>query len=155
MTIKPGSKPATHWMNLALDQARQAQSVAEVPIGAVIVRDDEIIGVGYNQTISRCDPTAHAEIVAIRAAAKYVGNHRLVGADMYVTIEPCTMCAGALVQARIARLIFAAAEPRAGAVISSSRVLENPGLNHRVEIESGLCQAEAAELMAGFFRVRR
>ncbi len=155
MTIKPGSKPATHWMNLALDQARQAQSVAEVPIGAVIVRDDEIIGVGYNQTISRCDPTAHAEIVAIRAAAEKIGNHRLVGADMYVTIEPCTMCAGALVQARIARLIFAAAEPRAGAVISSSRVLENPGLNHRVESESGVCQAEAAALMAGFFRVRR
>ena len=142
-------------MNLALDQARQAHAMAEVPIGAVIVRQGEIIGVGYNQTISHCDPTAHAEIVAIRAAAKYVGNHRLVGADMYVTIEPCTMCAGALVQARIARLIFAAAEPRAGAVIWSSRVLENPGLNHRVEIESGLCQAEAAELMAGFFRVRR
>ena len=110
---------------------------------------------GFNQTISHCDPTAHAEIVAIRAAANHVGNHRLAGADMYVTIEPCTMCAGALVQARIARLIFAAAEPRAGAVTSSARVLENPGLNHRVEIESGLCQAEAAELMAGFFRVRR
>jgi len=119
------------------------------------VRQGEIIGVGFNQTISHCDPTAHAEIVAIRAAARYLGNHRLAGADMYVTIEPCTMCAGALVQARIARLIFAAPEPRAGAVTSSARVLENPGLNHRVEIESGPCQAEAAELMAGFFRVRR
>ena len=142
-------------MNLALDQARKAHAMAEVPIGAVIVRQGEIIGVGFNQTISHCDPTAHAEIVAIRAAANHVGNHRLAGADMYVTIEPCTMCAGALVQARIARLIFAAAEPRAGAVTSSARVLENPGLNHRVEIESGLCQAEAAELMASFFRVRR
>ena len=124
-------------MNLALDQARKAHAMAEVPIGAVIVRQGEIIGVGFNQTISHCDPTAHAEIVAIRDAAKYLGNHRLAGADMYVTIEPCTMCAGALVQARIARLIFAAPEPRAGAVTSSARVLENPGLNHRVEIESG------------------
>jgi tRNA(adenine34) deaminase len=142
-------------MNLALDQARQAEALAEVPIGAVIVRDGEILGVGYNQTIGGCDPTAHAEIVAIRAAARQVHNHRLVGADLYVTIEPCIMCAGALVQARIARLIFAAPEPRAGAVISKNRVLETPGLNHRVEIESGVCQAEAAALMAGFFRVRR
>ena len=144
-----------HWMALALAQARLAASQNEVPIGCVIVLDGAVIGAGFNQTISRCDPTAHAEIVAIRAAATCIGNHRLVGADLFVTIEPCTMCAGALVQSRIKRVIFGAAEPRAGALCSSARVLENPGLNHHVDVVSGICAAQAAILMADFFRVRR
>lgn len=144
-----------HWMDLALGQARQAAGQGEVPIGAVIVLDGQVIGAGYNQTISQCDPTAHAEIVAIRAAAAQLENHRLVGAEMFVTIEPCTMCAGALVQSRIKRVIFAAPEPRAGALCSSARVLENPGLNHRVEVMSGVRAGQAASLMSEFFRVRR
>ena len=111
------------WMDLALVQARQAASQNEVPIGAVIVVDGAVIGAGFNQTISLCDPTAHAEIVAIRAAATYIENHRLVGGELFVTIEPCTMCAGALVQSRIKRVIFGAVEPRAGALCSSARVL--------------------------------
>jgi tRNA(adenine34) deaminase len=143
------------WMDLALAQARQAASQNEVPIGAVIVVDGAVIGAGFNQTISLCDPTAHAEIVAIRGAATHIENHRLVGAELFVTIEPCTMCAGALVQSRIKRVIFGATEPRAGALCSSARVLENPGLNHRVDVVSGIRAAQAAALMADFFRARR
>ncbi|MFT4821810.1 MAG: tRNA(adenine34) deaminase [Candidatus Azotimanducaceae bacterium] len=114
-----------------------------------------VIGAGFNQTISQCDPTAHAEIVAIRAAATLLENYRLVGAELFVTIEPCTMCAGALVQSRIKRVIFGAAEPRAGALCSSARVLENPGLNHRVDVVSGIRAAQAARLMSDFFKDRR
>jgi tRNA(adenine34) deaminase len=143
------------WMDLALDQARQAASRDEVPIGAVIVLGGAVIGAGFNQTISQCDPTAHAEIVAIRAAATQVANHRLVGAELFVTIEPCTMCAGALVQSRIKRVIFGASEPKAGALCSSARVLENSGLNHRVDVVSGIRAAQAAVLMADFFKARR
>jgi tRNA(adenine34) deaminase len=143
------------WMDLALAQASQAASQNEVPIGAVIVLNGAVIGAGFNQTISQCDPTAHAEIVAIRAAATLVENYRLVGAELFVTIEPCTMCAGALVQSRIKRVIFGAAEPRAGALCSSARVLENPGLNHRVDVVSGIRAAQAARLMSDFFKGRR
>ena len=144
-----------YWMARALALASKAESVGEVPIGAVVVLDNEIIGEGYNQTISLNDPTAHAEIVALRQAAKAVANHRVVNADLYVTIEPCTMCAGALVQGRIARLIFGAAEPRAGAVGSSTNVLENSDLNHRVDVVSGVCAQAAASLMSNFFKARR
>jgi tRNA(adenine34) deaminase len=143
------------WMDLALAQAGQAASQNEVPIGAVIVLNGVVIGAGFNQTISQCDPTAHAEIVAIRAAATLLENYRLVGAELFVTIEPCTMCAGALVQSRIKRVIFGAAEPRAGALCSSARVLENPGLNHRVDVVSGIRAAQAARLMSDFFKDRR
>jgi tRNA(adenine34) deaminase len=143
------------WMDLALAQAGQAASQNEVPIGAVIVLNGAVIGAGFNQTISQCDPTAHAEIVAIRAAATLLENYRLVGAELFVTIEPCTMCAGALVQSRIKRVIFGAAEPRAGALCSSARVLENPGLNHRVDVVSGIRAAQAARLMSDFFKDRR
>ncbi|MFT7467997.1 MAG: tRNA(adenine34) deaminase [Candidatus Pseudothioglobus sp.] len=142
-------------MDLALAQAGQAASQNEVPIGAVIVLNGAVIGAGFNQTISQCDPTAHAEIVAIRAAATLLENYRLVGAELFVTIEPCTMCAGALVQSRIKRVIFGAAEPRAGALCSSARVLENPGLNHRVDVVSGIRAAQAARLMSDFFKDRR
>ena len=143
------------WMARALALARQAESVGEVPIGAVVVLDNEIIGEGYNQTITLNDPTAHAEIVALRQAAKALANHRVVNADLYVTIEPCTMCAGALVHGRIARLIFGATEHRAGAVGSSTNVLENSGLNHRVDVVSGVCAQAAASLMSNFFKARR
>jgi tRNA(adenine34) deaminase len=148
-------KPATHWMQRALELAQHAASLDEVPVGAVIVRDDAIIGEGFNQTISSHDPTAHAEVVALRDASARANNYRLPGAELYVTIEPCTMCAGALVHARIAHLIFGAAEPRAGAICSSAQVLENPNLNHRVQVTSGICEAEARQLMADFFKAKR
>ena len=146
---------AIHWMQMAMTLAEKAASVGEVPIGAVVVRDGEVIGEGYNQTISSHDPTAHAEIVALRVAAARLNNYRLPGAELYVTIEPCTMCAGALVHARISHLIFGAKEPRAGAIISSAQVLENPGLNHQVQITGGVCESEAGQLMADFFKAKR
>ena len=142
-------------MQLALGLAQHAASLDEVPVGAVVVRDGEVIGEGYNQTITSHDPTAHAEVVALRNAAIRENNYRLPGAELYVTIEPCTMCAGALVHARIARLIFGATEPRAGAICSSAQVLDNPNLNHRIQITSGICEAEAGQLMAGFFKAKR
>lgn len=148
-------KPAAHWMQQALALAEQARQIDEVPVGAVVVVDDEIIGEGFNQTISRHDPTAHAEIVAIRNAARHIGNYRLVDATLYVTIEPCSMCAGALIHARIKRLVYGAKEPRAGAVESSIKVLDNPALNHRVEVVGGVCEAEASQLIAGFFKAKR
>jgi len=148
-------KPATYWMQLALELAEQAASYDEVPVGAVVVQNGELIGKGFNQTISSHDPTAHAEIVALRDAAKQQNNYRLPGAELYVTIEPCTMCAGALVHARISHLIFGAKEPRAGAICSSSQVLDNPALNHRVQVTSGVCESEAGQLMADFFKAKR
>ena len=127
----------------------------EVPVGAVVVLDGVVVGRGANRPIGARDPTAHAEIVALRQAAAYIGNYRLTGADLYVTIEPCAMCAGALVHARIRRLVYGAREPRAGAVVSTARILELPGLNHRVECVEGLLGEEAQRLMQEFFRSRR
>jgi tRNA(adenine34) deaminase len=144
-----------HWMQSALDLAREAEKQGEVPVGAIVVLDDEIIGRGVNRTISDSDPTAHAEIVAMREAAGKIGNYRLSGASLYSTIEPCTMCAGAMVHARIARLYFGASEPRSGAAGSTINVLANESLNHRVDVEGGVCAEAAAELMKGFFRARR
>jgi tRNA(adenine34) deaminase len=143
------------WMRLALEQAALAAQAGEVPVGAVLVREGELIAAGFNQPIGRCDPTAHAEIVALRAAAQALGNYRLPETTLYVTIEPCAMCAGALVHARIKRLVFGAAEPRAGAVASSLRLLEGEQLNHRVEVESGLLGDECGSIMKAFFRNRR
>jgi len=143
------------YMGEALRLAEQAGALGEVPVGAIIVRDGEIIGRGYNQTISAHDPTAHAEIIALKDAAARISNHRIVNADMYVSIEPCTMCAGALVHARLATLYFGALEPKAGAVMSSVCVLDNPGLNHRIKIVPFIRQAEASELMSNFFRKKR
>ena len=142
-------------MHEALRLAARAAALGEVPVGAVVVLDGVIVGRGYNRPISGVDPTAHAEIVALRQAAAYLGNYRLTGADLYVTIEPCTMCAGALVHARIARLVFGAREPRAGAVVSAAQVLAAPGLNHRVEVVEGVCADEAQRLMQEFFKERR
>ncbi len=142
-------------MQQALILADRANEFGEVPVGAVVVRDDAIVGKGFNQTISARDPTAHAEIVALRDAAQILDNYRLVDADLFVTIEPCTMCTGALVHARIRRLIYGAREPRAGAVDSSIHALSNPSLNHQVEVVSGVCEDEAAKKLSVFFKAKR
>ena len=142
-------------MNCALELADRAGQVDEVPVGAVLVKDDEILGEGYNQTISSQDPTAHAEIMALRDAAQKIKNYRLKDTTLYVTIEPCSMCAGALIHARIDRLVYGAAEPRAGAVDSTIRVLANPSVNHKVLVVSGVCERPAAEKISVFFKARR
>jgi len=142
-------------MQQALILADRANEFGEVPVGAVVVRDDAIVGKGFNQAISARDPTAHAEIVALRDAAQILDNYRLVDSDLFVTIEPCTMCTGALVHARIRRLIYGAREPRAGAVDSSIHALSNPSLNHQVEVVSGVCEDEAAKKLSVFFKAKR
>ena len=143
------------WMREALALAGEAGSQGEVPVGAVVVRDGVLLASGHNQPIGSNDPTAHAEMVALRAAAAAVGNYRLPGAEIYVTIEPCLMCAGALVHARIARLIFGALEPKAGAIVSNHCVLAAAGLNHRVTVSGGVLAAESAGLLQAFFAARR
>jgi len=130
--------PHDTFMRAALDEARRGFAAGEVPVGAVLVLDGEIVGRGFNQPIGSHDPTAHAEIVAMRAAAQAIGNYRLVGATMYVTIEPCLMCVGAMVHARVATLVFGAPEPKAGAVVSSCRAHELPSLNHRIDVVGGV-----------------
>ncbi|HJZ75418.1 MAG TPA: tRNA adenosine(34) deaminase TadA [Vicinamibacterales bacterium] len=142
-------------MAAALDEARTARDAGEVPIGAVVAIDGVIVGRGFNQPISSGDPTAHAEIVAIRAAARAVGNYRLTGAILCATIEPCLMCVGALVHARIGTLVFGAAEPKSGAVSSTVRGGELPGHNHRFEIVGGVREAECRALLQAFFSERR
>jgi tRNA(adenine34) deaminase len=142
-------------MDAALAEARRAGDAGEVPIGAVVAINGAIVGRGFNQPISSGDPTAHAEVVAIRDAAQRVGNYRLTGATLCVTIEPCLMCVGALVHARIVRLVYGAPEPRSGAVISTVRGGELPGHNHRFEVVSGVREADCRELMQGFFKARR
>jgi len=143
------------FMRLALDQARRAEDAGEVPIGAVVVLDGQVIGRGFNQPIGGVDPTAHAEIVALREAARAVDNYRLVGADVYVTIEPCLMCVGALVLARVRTVVFGARELRTGAVVSTMQVVEIPTLNHRFEIVEGVLEDECRGLVQNFFRSRR
>ncbi len=143
------------YMQLALEQARAAALLGEVPIGALIVLDGSILSSACNRTIGDCDPTAHAEIVAIRGAARKIGNHRLLGASLYVTVEPCAMCAGALLQARIARLIYGADEPKGGAVRTCMQVLDAPALNHRVEVVSGILAGDSVQLLQTFFAARR
>jgi tRNA(adenine34) deaminase len=142
-------------MLAALDEARRAEAAGEVPIGAVVAAGGEIIGRGFNQPIAARDPTAHAEIVAIRDAARHLGNYRLTGATLYVTIEPCLMCVGAIVHARLGTVVFGAAEPKSGAIESTVRGGDLPGHNHRFDIVSGVREAECRELMQEFFRLRR
>ena len=142
-------------MDAALEQARLALAAGEVPIGAVLVIDDEIVARAFNQPISACDPTAHAEVLVLREAARVVGNYRLTAADVYVTLEPCLMCVGALVHARVRKLIFGAAEPKTGALVSTARALETPGLNHRFEFAGGVREDAARELIQEFFREKR
>jgi len=143
------------YMQLAIEQAEIAAQRGEVPIGAVIVMDGQILASGSNRTITDCDPTAHAEIVALREAAKKIKNYRLNGASLYVTVEPCAMCAGALVQARISRLVYGADEPKGGAVRTCMQVLDAPMLNHRVEVVSGVLAGKSVQLLQSFFAVRR
>ncbi|MCI0660668.1 MAG: tRNA adenosine(34) deaminase TadA [Acidobacteria bacterium] len=143
------------FMNFALAEARRANDVGEVPIGAVIVIGNQIVGRGHNQPISSHDPTGHAEIIAIREASKYIGNYRLLDASLYVTIEPCVMCAGALVNARIKRLIYGAPDVRAGAVDSVFQLCANSSLNHQMEVTSGILTEACRDLMQTFFKQRR
>jgi len=142
-------------MQLAIGQAQAAALRGEVPVGALVVLEGRILAAEGNRTITDCDPTAHAEIVALREAARTAGNHRLIGASLYVTVEPCAMCAGALVQARVARLIYGADEPKGGAIRSCMQVLGAPALNHRVEVVSGILAGEAVQLLQAFFSMRR
>jgi len=139
----------------ALAEARRAAEAGEVPIGAVIVYEDEILARGQNRVLRDNDPTAHSEIVALREAAKLLGNYRLNGCTLYVTVEPCAMCAGAMIHARLDRLVFATPDPKAGAAGSVLSVLNHPQLNHQMQVEQGIRTEEAAELLRSFFRERR
>ena len=150
-----GSLNDLEFMKAALDEARAAGSRGEVPIGAVVVLNEKIVARAGNRTILDCDPTAHAEVVALREAAHKIGNHRLLGTTLYVTIEPCAMCAGAMVQARISRVVYGADDPKAGAVRSCFSILEHEKLNHRVDVTSGVLVEESVELLRSFFEVRR
>jgi tRNA(adenine34) deaminase len=143
------------WMEEALRSAQRALEAGEVPIGAVIVCDGQIVGRGWNRNINENDPTAHAEIVALREAGASVGNHRLIECELFVTIEPCAMCAGAMVHARIKRLVYGADDAKAGAVSSAMELLDHPAMNHRVEVRVGVLAGRCAELMQAFFRGRR
>lgn len=142
-------------MEAALAEASAAAQAGEVPIGAVVVHQDEIIARGQNGVLRSNDPTAHAEIVALRAAAAVLGNYRLLGCTLYVTLEPCAMCAGAMIHARLDRLVYAAADPKAGACGSVLSVLNHPKLNHQMQVDQGICADESAELLRSFFRERR
>ena len=147
--------PHDTFMRAALDEARRGAEAGEVPVGAVVVLGGQVIGRGFNQPIGASDPTAHAEIVALREAARALGNYRLVGTTMYVTIEPCLMCVGAMVHARVAAVVFGAAEPKAGAIVSSCRAHELPSLNHRIEVVGGILEEECRAVIQEFFKTRR
>jgi len=149
------SQPDHEFMRAALEEARGAGERGEVPVGAVIVAEGQIVARAGNRTITDCDPSAHAEMVALREAAKRIGNYRLLGTTIYVTIEPCAMCAGAIVQARVARLVYGADDAKAGAVHSCFAILDSPLLNHRVETRGGVMAAEAVALLQSFFAARR
>src|SRR5271154_4347902 len=149
--------PATHadWMREALEEAREAERRGEVPVGALLVRGDEVVARGGNRTIADCDPTAHAEIVVLRAAARALGNHRIEGTTLYITVEPCAMCAGAIIQARVPRVVYGADDPKGGAFRSCFQVLASPAVNHRVEVVPGVLAEECAALLQAFFAARR
>ena len=145
----------SEFLSAAIDEARAAEAESEVPVGAVVVRDGQIISTGRNRVIKDSDPTAHAEIVALRAAGVVLGNYRLEGCDLYCTLEPCAMCAGAILHARIRRLVYAASDPKAGACGSVLSVMNHPQLNHKVEVASGLLAEECGAMLTSFFRSRR
>jgi len=155
MPEAPDRKARETFMAEALGLADEAGRAGEVPVGAVVVLNGEIVGRGCNRPIASSDPTAHAEIVALRDAGRRVGNYRLSGAELYVTVEPCAMCAGAMMHARIATLIYGAPEPRAGAIESAMRVQEHPAFNHRFTVVSGVLAAECRAKLQSFFRERR
>jgi tRNA(adenine34) deaminase len=154
MTVM-GSWTDEDFMDAAIEQARQAGAAGEVPVGAVIVAGNEIIGTGYNRPISAADPTAHAEIVAMRTAAAHVQNYRLTGATLYCTLEPCIMCAGAMIHARIARVVFGVTDPKAGAAGSLYNLVVDPRLNHRVEVTRSVREGECGSLLREFFALKR
>jgi tRNA(adenine34) deaminase len=143
------------WMGLALEEAGRAAAEGEVPVGAIVVLDGRLIGRGHNAPIALSDPTAHAEIMALRAAAREIGNYRLTGATLYATVEPCVMCCGAALHARVARLVYGAADPKAGAVQSLHRLLDDPRLNHQVEVTAGVRGAECGAKLGEFFKTKR
>lgn len=143
------------WMQLALEQAQLALEAGEVPVGAVIIKDGQPVGSGFNRNLMDKDPTAHAEVVALRQAAARLGNHRLPGCTLVCTIEPCAMCAGAMVHARISRLVYGAADPKAGAAGSVLEIANHPRLNHRIEVTPGVLAEECSELLRDFFAERR
>ena len=143
------------FMEEALREAARAQASGEVPIGAVVVREGKIIGRGWNRPAFECDPTAHAEIIALREAGRELGNYRLNDCELFVTLEPCAMCAGAITHARVRRLIYAADDPKAGAVCGAMQVLNHPSLNHQVQVTSGVLAGRAMEMLQAFFRDRR
>lgn len=155
MTAGDRAAEDEHFMRQALEQARLAAAAGEVPVGCIIARDGEALATGFNRPIARHDPSAHAEIEALRAAGEALGNYRLGGCTLYVTLEPCIMCAGAMVHARIGRLVYGATDPRAGAAGSAFDVLRSPALNHRLEVTGGVLQAECQALLLDFFRQRR
>ncbi len=142
-------------LTLALDEARAAAMAGEVPVGAIVIANGVVVGRGQNRVLRDLDPTAHAEIVALRGAASALGNYRLSGCEIFVTLEPCAMCAGAMIHARVSRLVYAAADPKAGAVGSVLQVLNHPQLNHQMEVTSGELAEESGELLRSFFRERR
>jgi tRNA(adenine34) deaminase len=142
-------------LTLALDEARAAASAGEVPVGAIVIANGGIVGRGQNRVLRDLDPTAHAEIVALREAARRLGNYRLSGCEIFVTLEPCAMCAGAMIHARLSRLVYAAADPKAGAVGSVLQVLNHPQLNHQMVVTRGELAEESGELLRSFFRERR
>ena len=143
------------WMELALEEAALAREAGEAPVGAVIVRGEELLARAHNRPISLHDPSAHAEILAVRRAAAAAGNYRLAGTTLYVTLEPCIMCAGAIIHARIERLVFGAADPKNGAVVSLYRLFEDPRFNHAVVFTGGVLREACAEILSGFFREKR
>jgi tRNA(Arg) A34 adenosine deaminase TadA len=161
MPSQPPNPPAIHanedakWLERALDQARLALESGEVPVGALVIKDGELLGAGHNRNLLDHDPTAHAEVVALRQAAARIGNYRLTGCTMYATIEPCAMCAGALIHSRIARLVYGAADPKAGAAGSVLQVLNHPSLNHQMEVTAGVLADRCSEILQDFFRQRR
>ena len=144
-----------HWMRHAIELARQGQESGEVPVGAVIVKDDQIVGEGWNQPIGQHDPSAHAEMVALRQAGKTLNNYRLLATTLYVTLEPCVMCAGAIIHARVGRVVYGANDPKAGAAGSVVDIFANPRINHHVTVEGGLLATECGDLLTQFFKAKR
>ena len=144
-----------HWMGLALEEAARAAQAGDVPVGSVVVLDGRLLGSGHNAPIKDCDPTAHAEMVALRAAAREAGNYRLIGATLYATIEPCAMCCGAAIHARIARLVYGADDAKAGAVRSGHRLLDDARLNHQIAVTAGVRATECGARLSDFFRAKR
>jgi len=143
------------WMRLALEEAALARAAGEVPVGAVIVRGEELLATGHNSPISLNDPSAHAELIAMRRAAAEIGNYRLSGTTLYTTLEPCLMCAGAILQSRIERLVFGAADPKSGAAVSLYRIFDDRRMNHAVAVTEGILHEACVEILSGFFRAKR